>query len=124
MATEQERITTELEDAERRFATARQVFEEVEVTLERAIAWARDLPHAYRTADRHERRRLNQAVFKSLWVFDDGVADYEFTDGLEILFEQRPAIVSMPPRNRRWGPGASRPAGGVDAIPALVLAGV
>ena len=52
----------------------------------------------YKKADKHDRRRLNQAVFKRLWVFDDGIAAYEFTDGLKILFDRSPVVVPVPPR--------------------------
>jgi len=98
MRSEQDRIATALKAAEQRLANAAKVFDGVEVTLERAIGWACDLPRAYRAADEHGRRRLNQAVFKRLWVFDDGIASYEFTDGMEILFERRPVVVPVPPR--------------------------
>jgi DNA invertase Pin-like site-specific DNA recombinase len=98
MRSEQDRITQELKIVKERLTRASRMSDQVEVTLEKAIRWARDLPRAYQAADDHGRRQLNQAVFKCLWVFEDGIAAYEFTEGVEILFERRPTITPVPPR--------------------------
>ena len=87
LRSEQSRIGTEILNAKKRMELASRAFDDIDLTVRRAIRWASNLPEAYVAADDKLRRQLNQAVFKRLLVWEGGVAAYEYTEGMELLFE-------------------------------------
>ena len=95
LGSEQDRISTAMDNAQRRLDESSLAFDGVEQTLNKAIGWASELPEAYRYANDKVRRGLNQAVFTRLMVFEDGVTAYEYTDGMEFFLEQNPQVVPM-----------------------------
>ncbi len=96
---EQERISSAMTQAQKRLDDSSQEFGNIELKLNRAIGWAADLPQAYKFAGNSVRRRLNQAVFTRLMVFEDGVAAYEYTEGMGLLLQNNPRVVAMPMRH-------------------------
>lgn len=93
---EQERISHAMVQAQKRLDDSSQEFGDIELKLNRAIGWAADLPQAYKFACDKVRRRLNQAVFTRLMVFEDGVAAFEYTEGMDLLIQNNPKVVAMP----------------------------
>ena len=98
LGSEQDRIGAAMDHAQRRLDESNKEFDGVEHTLNQAIGWASSLPEAYRFANDKIRRQLNQAVFRRLMLFEDGVTAYEYTDGMEVLLEGNPQVVPMPER--------------------------
>ena len=76
--------------------TPRRAFDDIELTVLRAIRWATNLPEPYTTADDELRRQLNQAVLRRLLVWEDGVAACEYTDGVELLFQTITTVRPIP----------------------------
>ena len=101
LRSEQGRIASEMQGANKRIAETRRLFDDIELTVRRAIDWATNLSGAYASADRKLRRQLNQAVFRRLLVWEDGVAAYEYTDGMELLFETLTTVRPIPPQRIR-----------------------
>jgi site-specific DNA recombinase len=81
---EQDRITTALAAAEREVAIQRLSREQLQRALESALALLDDAHKHYQSSSAQERRYMNQAVFRQLYLYDDAVADARLTD----LFEQ------------------------------------
>ena len=98
LGSEQDRISTAMDNAQRRLDESSLAFDGVEQTLNKAIGWASELPEAYRYANDKVRRGLNQAVFTRLMVCEDGVTAYEYTDGMDVFLERNPRVVPMPER--------------------------
>ncbi len=103
LGSEQDRINNAMDDAQRRLDKSSLAFDGIEQTLNQIIGWASDLPEAYRFANDKIRRGLNQAVFTRLMVFEDGVAAYEYTDGMEVFLEGNLRVVPMPERFENIG---------------------
>jgi site-specific DNA recombinase len=73
IATEQQRITSQLAGIEERLSATTATFDEIEANLARALDLARDCHAAYLTAAPQLRRLFNQAFFTHLYIDDDGV---------------------------------------------------
>ncbi|MGH4007735.1 MAG: recombinase family protein [Pseudonocardiaceae bacterium] len=77
IATEQQRITSQLAGIEERLSATTAKFDEIEANLARALDLARDCHAAYLAADPQLRRLFNQAFFTHLYIDDDGLhSDY------------------------------------------------
>ena len=74
---EQDRLTTETNQAERHLEVAEASFADVEDTLDKALDLLADCQRAYLAAPGHLRRQWNQALFERLIVHD---ADIEATE--------------------------------------------
>jgi site-specific DNA recombinase len=68
---EQDRITIELDQAERRLEVAEQSAADVSEAIEIALDLARDCENAYRRSEPSMRRSLNQAFLTKLLIVDD-----------------------------------------------------
>lgn len=87
MRIEQERIRRVLGYVEDRLGALELKFDVVEANLKRGLAFVADLPRAYEEAPSKVKRRMNQALFKRIWVTDDGEVEAELNDPFRRLFE-------------------------------------
>jgi|GEM_PF-1133074 len=103
MKEEQERITRELAEIERRLAAADATLDQVESTMRRCLDFLTNCYQTYVTAPVHVRRMLNQAMFEAFYVgSDDGQADRVV---LAVPTYRRPKGA----RGRRLSSGHGRP---------------
>ena len=94
---EQDRLSQENQAAEGHLSAALATFEQVEATLKEAIALAGDCQAAYRSAKPHERRLMNQAFFKRVFVTEDGITGHEWAEpfaSLMAVSETEPEAVA------------------------------
>ena len=85
MKKEQKRIETELVAIDDRLRATSLRFEEVEANLSRALALAENWTAAYRDSGPTIRRQMNQAIFKKIYVDDEGGVTSEFSEPFELL---------------------------------------
>ncbi len=85
MKKEQKRIETELAAIDDRLRATSLHFEEVEANLNQALALAENWAAAYRDAGPTIRRQMNQAIFKKIYVDDEGGVTSEFSEPFELL---------------------------------------
>ena len=85
MKSEQKRINTELAAIEERLRATSLRSEEVEANLNQALALAENWAAAYRDAGPTIRRQMNQAIFKKIYVDDEGGVTSEFSEPFELL---------------------------------------
>jgi hypothetical protein len=85
LKSEQDRITYGVAEAEKRLNRLDVKFDEITDVVTRAMAWCDNLHAAYLAADEYVRRQLNQAVFKAIYVTQDGITRVEYTDGMADL---------------------------------------
>ncbi len=125
---EQDRITKEITDAAQRLAAARVVFEKIEDTLKRCLAFLTDCHATYQDASHKIRRQVNQAVFERFLVFGDGDAEAEPTGVFgfllqpDLLIEQTRASKTAPEPDRPLVPARHRSSDWHDGIPARLYA--
>ena len=86
-AEEQDRITRELESAERQLAEVTIAFDVMEKNMTRALELAEDCHAAYVDADEPTRRLFNQAFFDKLVVHKDGTVTHELAEPFKILLD-------------------------------------
>ncbi|MGQ0777626.1 MAG: recombinase family protein [Pseudonocardiales bacterium] len=72
IASEQQRISSQLATIEQRVTAATATFAEIEANLARALDLARDCHAAYLAAEPRLRRLFNQAFFTHLYIDDEG----------------------------------------------------
>ncbi len=85
LRTEQERLTRELDTAERRLAEVEGDFKKAETNLKRALTRAGDCMAAYREAGGPLRRQFNLAFFKRLLIDDDYAVIGELAEPFDAL---------------------------------------
>ena len=85
MKKEQKRIESELAAIDERLRATSLHFEEVEANLNQALALAENWAAAYRDAGPTIRRQMNQAIFKKIYVDDEGGVTSEFSEPFELL---------------------------------------
>ncbi|MGH3939934.1 MAG: hypothetical protein ACRDTG_15150, partial [Pseudonocardiaceae bacterium] len=73
IASEQQRIASQLTAIEQRVNATTATFDEIEANLATALDLARDCHSAYLVAEPRLRRLFNQAFFTHLYIDDDGV---------------------------------------------------
>ena len=71
LKSEQDRITTELDQVEQRLAASELKFETVETNLKKAFDLISNLQAAYLAAPPRTRRPMNQAIFQGFLIHDD-----------------------------------------------------
>ena len=80
MKTEQERIARDMKAAENSLASSAHSAEEIERTITSAVLFASTCYTAYMAADEGVRREMNQALLKAIWVTEDGVVSWQYTE--------------------------------------------
>lgn len=85
LRTEQERLTRELDTAERRLAEVEGDFQKAETNLRRTLTRAGDCEAAYREAGTPLRRQFNLAFFRRLLVDDEYTVAGELTEPFDAL---------------------------------------
>lgn len=80
MKTEQERIARDMKAAEKALAASAHSAEEIENTISTAVLFASTSYSAYMAADEGVRREMNQALFEGIWVTEDGVVSWQYTE--------------------------------------------
>lgn len=115
LKTEQDRIATEIDTAQRRLDAVAQTFIDIDDTLEQALALGRDCHQAYPQAGPKLRRQLNQAFFEKLYVGDDGTLRAELAEPFAILLGEQLAAEAeaalATPAPKRHDPPPQRTAG-------------
>jgi hypothetical protein len=110
LASEMQRLTRELAEAEVEIAAAQATNEGVEATLARALTAAQHCERAYLTAPNQIRRQINQGFFVKLFIGEDGdVAQVELTEPFAALIE--PAIGAITLRENGNTPRGDMPVG-------------
>jgi site-specific DNA recombinase len=82
---EQDRLATEVGQAERHLETAEAAFGDIEDTLGKALDLLADCQRAYLAAPGHLRRQWNQALFERLVVHDDEIQATEIAEPFATL---------------------------------------
>lgn len=82
---EQDRLTTEANQAERHIEVAEASFTDIEDTLGKALDLLTDCQRAYLAAPGHLRRQWNQALFERLVVYDDKIGEAEIAEPFATL---------------------------------------
>jgi len=77
---EQERIAAALAGAEREVSSRRLGRDQLAVSLDRALSLLNDAHAHYKHSTGPERRQMNQAVFRRLFIYDDQITEAERTD--------------------------------------------
>jgi site-specific DNA recombinase len=98
LASEMQRLTRELAEAEAEIAAAQATNEDVEATLARALTAAQHCERAYLTAPNQIRRQINQGFFVKLFIGEDGeVAQVELTEPFAALLDGEPFVLAARP---------------------------
>ncbi|MCU1685756.1 MAG: recombinase [Amycolatopsis sp.] len=93
LASEMKRLTRALAEAVGEIRAAQVTMTDVEATLERALAAARNCEVAYLSAPNTIRRQINQGFFEKLYIGRDGsVERVDLTEPFAALFEMGEAI--------------------------------
>jgi site-specific DNA recombinase len=82
---EQDRLTTEIAQAEAHLETAERSSGDVQATLDKALDLLANCHRAYRKAPGHLRRQFNQALFERLLVHDDRITGAEIAEPFATL---------------------------------------
>lgn len=85
LRSEQDRLTTETNQAERHLEVAEFSVADVEDTLGKALDLLADCQRAYLAAPGHLRRQWNQALFERLVVYDEGIEAAEVAEPFATL---------------------------------------
>lgn len=86
IATEQDRISTQLTTIEQRLSATKTEIHSIEANLTRALDLAQDCHYAYLTASPHVRRLFNQAFFTHLYIDEEGI-HAELAEPFDVLLE-------------------------------------
>jgi site-specific DNA recombinase len=85
MKKEQQRISDELASAQSALQVASATVESLKAHADEAVVLATDCYTAYRDASDKQRRLMNQAFFKKVWVTEDGVVGWEYNEPFATL---------------------------------------
>jgi site-specific DNA recombinase len=85
LKSEQQRITDEMVYLQSALAASTATGDQLEATVRQATALARNCYGSYLQAGPRERRLMNQAFFKKVWVKEDGVVAWEFNEPFATL---------------------------------------
>jgi site-specific DNA recombinase len=85
LRSEQDRLASETDQAERYLEVAEASFGDVADTLAKALDLLADCQRAYLAAPGHLRRQWNQALFERLIVYDERIADAEVAEPFATL---------------------------------------
>lgn len=117
---EQDRLTTEANQAERHIEVAEASFTDIEGTLGKALDLLADCQRAYLAAPGHLRRQWNQALFERLVVYDDEIGEAESAEPFATLAD--PELPRSLGGEAGTASAVSSGAGSSEAIP-VELAG-
>ena len=117
---EQDRLTTEANQAERHIEVAEASFADIEDTLGKALDLLTDCQRAYLAAPGHLRRQWNQALFERLVVYDDKIGEAEIAEPFATLAD--PELPKSLGGKAVTASAVSSGAGSSEAIP-VELAG-
>src|ERR1700722_6395840 len=97
LKSEQDRLTTEIANAEGRLSEIESDFQKAEANLERTLVLVRDCHGAYDKAPGKLRRSFNLTFFKRLLLSDDGTIKAELAEPFDLLLGEdlRRAAVSQ-----------------------------
>ena len=119
LATEMNRLTRELAEADTEITAAKTTTRDIETTLANALQAASRCQTAYVTAPDHIRRQINQGFFKKLFIGEDGeVERAELTEPFAALldasnaFQNRPTAPDERARASQIAPGTPITSGG------------
>jgi site-specific DNA recombinase len=85
LKSEQERITTEIANAEGRLSAITTDFKKAETNLRRALTRIGDCEAAYQEASEQLRRQFNMAFFRRLLLSDDGTVSAELAEPFDTI---------------------------------------
>jgi site-specific DNA recombinase len=85
MKKEQERIANAMNKAEAALAVTEYTADQIEITIEHAVAFAMNCHDAYMAADDVVRREMNQAFFDWILVTEDGVVEWAYNQPFAML---------------------------------------
>ena len=85
MKTEQQRIGHELKNVEKRLEATDLLYGRVEMNLTRTLSHAADWSSAYAEATPTIRRQMNQAIFKAIYIDDEGNVTSEYNEPFDLL---------------------------------------
>ena len=85
LKSEQARIGNEMAVAQARLDGSSADVLRVEETVQLAVSYAMNCRKGYQEANAHERRLMNQAFFKRVWVTEDGVVGWEYNEPFATL---------------------------------------
>ena len=108
LKSEQDRITTELDQVEQRLAASELKFDTIEGNLKKAFDLISNLQAAYIAAPPRTRRLMNQAIFQGFYIHDDDEVSSSLNSPFDYLVEAA-AFDTKPPKTPQ-GP-ASGPRG-------------
>ena len=80
-----ERIASEMTAAEGALAVTEYTADQIENTIEHAVAFATNCHDAYMAADEVVRREMNQAFFDRILVTEDGVVEWSYNQPFAML---------------------------------------
>lgn len=109
LASEQQRIDTERQAAQRSAAAATQDVAELQEALEEALRLLRDPQLRYRQADAASRRRINQALFEKRVIRNDEVAEVKPSPWVIELHRAAPSRSRAPAGSQIAGRAAETP---------------
>jgi DNA invertase Pin-like site-specific DNA recombinase len=98
---EQDRITSDIAATTAALAATAFTAEQIETTIERAVAWAQSCHQAYLAASPVQRRLMNQAFFTRVLVTEDGITGWEYNQPFALLMAAhaaapRPDVTNQP----------------------------
>jgi site-specific DNA recombinase len=96
---EQDRLSSEIEQAEAQFVLAEQSFADVATTLDKALDLLADCERAYANAPGQLRRQWNQALFERFVIRDEDVEEASFAEPFATLVD--PYLPRRLSRSRR-----------------------
>lgn len=102
LKSEQGRITEELASVQSALQGTIASADKLRATADAAVAWLHKCYEAYLAASPHERRLMNQAFFRKVWVTEDGVVGWEYNAPFANLMRAHGAVepiftVELPP---------------------------
>ena len=108
LKSEQERIGSEMVSLEAAMKSTVATAEQIQATADNAVTWLNRCQRAYEEMSPRERRLMNQAFFKRIWVTEDGVVGWEYNApfaGLlrkhqapEPIFTTEPVVANARPK--------------------------
>jgi site-specific DNA recombinase len=89
---EQERLGSEIASLEKSLEGSIATTTQIQGTVESAVDWLSKCHQAYEAMSESERRLMNQAFFKRIWVTEDGVVGWEYNEPFASLMRKHQAV--------------------------------
>ena len=87
MKSEQQRIASDLQNAENLLEQARAEITKVTFAITKALDLVTNCGKTYDEAPSHQRRQMNQSLFSMIFVGDDGTVDGQYTEEYKLLLD-------------------------------------